>query len=103
MNPVISADRRESLAYHRHPCKSLVKEKAQDLCSRSGERVVCLIGIGRCARMPLGVWFLRPCRTGHPFAASGPEEPSQKIELVFSASPETIRREPRESPPSPGR
>jgi hypothetical protein len=42
-------------------------------------------------------------RTGHPFAASGSEEPSQKIEFVFSASPETIRREPRESPPSPGR
>ena len=35
-------------------------------------------------------------RTGHPFAASGRDGPSQKIELVFSASPETIRREPRE-------
>lgn len=43
------------------------------------------------------------CRTGHPFAASGSREPSQKIEFVFSASPETIRREPRESPPSPSR
>jgi hypothetical protein len=43
------------------------------------------------------------CRTGHPFAASGSREPSQKIECVFSASPETIRREPRESPPSPSR
>src|SRR4029077_7174091 len=31
-----------------------------------------------------------------PFAVSGPEGPSQKIECVFSASPETIRREPRE-------
>jgi hypothetical protein len=41
-----------------------------------------------------GVPALR--RTGHPFAVSGSEEPSQKIELVFSASPETIRREPRE-------
>ena len=35
-------------------------------------------------------------RTGHPFAVSGPEGPSQKIEWVHSASPETIRREPRE-------
>jgi hypothetical protein len=42
-------------------------------------------------------------RTGHPFAASGSLEPSQKIEFVFSASPETIRREPQELPPSPGR
>ena len=31
-------------------------------------------------------------RTGHPFAALGSREPSQKIELVFTASPETIRR-----------
>ena len=43
------------------------------------------------------------CRTGHPFVASGSGEPSQKIEFGFSASPETIRREPRESPPSPSR
>ena len=35
-------------------------------------------------------------RTRHPFAVSGSEEPSPKIEFVFSASPETIRREPRE-------
>jgi hypothetical protein len=35
-------------------------------------------------------------RTRHPFAVSGLEWPSQKIEFVFSASPETIRREPRE-------
>jgi len=39
--------------------------------------------------VPLGCG---PCvrRTGHPFAASGPRGPSQKIELVFSASPETV-------------
>ena len=35
-------------------------------------------------------------RTRHPFAVSDSEEPSQKIEFVFSASPEAIRREPRE-------
>ena len=37
------------------------------------------------------------CRTGHPFAVSSSEEPSPKIEFVFSASPETIRGEPRKS------
>jgi hypothetical protein len=31
-----------------------------------------------------------------PFAVSGPRGPSQKIESVFSASPETVRRKPRE-------
>ena len=35
-------------------------------------------------------------RTRHPFAVSGLEGPSPKIEFVFSASPETIRGEPRE-------
>jgi hypothetical protein len=34
-------------------------------------------------------------RTRHPFTVSG-QRPSQKIECVFSASPETVRREPRE-------
>src|SRR3974377_1158404 len=48
------------------------------------------------SRVPLGVGFLQPCRTGHPFAASGCIKPSQKIEFVFSASPETNRREPRD-------
>jgi len=42
-------------------------------------------------------------RTGHPFAASSSEELSQKIEFVYSASPETIRRGPRKSPSSPSR
>src|SRR5258708_12517823 len=45
--------------------------------------------------VPLGVGsYLR--RTGHLFAVSDPVGSSQKIEFVFSASPETIRREPRE-------
>jgi hypothetical protein len=35
-------------------------------------------------------------RTRHPFVVSDSVESSQKIEFVFSASPETIRREPRE-------
>jgi hypothetical protein len=46
-------------------------------------------------RAPLGGGSCS-CRTGHLFAVSDPEGPSQKIEFVFSASPETIRREPRE-------
>ena len=47
------------------------------------------------ARVPLGDGScLR--RTGHPFTVSDPCGPSQKIECVFTASPETIRREPRE-------
>jgi hypothetical protein len=48
------------------------------------------------ALVPLGCG---PClrRTGHPFAASGRSGPSQKIELVFSASPETVSEEPQES------
>jgi hypothetical protein len=48
------------------------------------------------ASLPLGCG---PClrRTGHPFAASGPQGPSQKIELVFSASPKTVTGEPEES------
>jgi hypothetical protein len=37
--------------------------------------------------------------TGHPFAVSGSPEPSQMIEFVFAASPETIRNEPAESVP----
>ena len=45
--------------------------------------------------VPLGCG---PCvrRTGHPFAASGPQGPSQKIELVFTASLETVSGEPEE-------
>jgi len=39
------------------------------------------------------------CRTGHPLAVSGSREPSQMIEFVFSASPETIRNEPPEHCP----
>jgi len=54
------------------------------------------MGIVGCARVPRGWWPLLSSRTGHPFAASGSREPSQMIECVFSASLETIRREPPE-------
>src|SRR5438132_2141462 len=60
-----------------------------------GARTVEPVGTRSLARVPLGGGScLR--RTGHPFTVSGPCGPSQKIECVFSASPETIRREPRE-------
>jgi hypothetical protein len=79
----------------RHPCKSFVKLRhgcpghaqgsVQSTVPGCFTRKVCLS-----ASVPaLG-------RTRHPFAVSDSEEPSQKIEFVFSASPETIRREPRE-------
>jgi len=55
-----------------------------------------MIGKHCSARVPRGWWSLLSCRTGHPFAASGSVEPSQMIEFVFSASPETIRNEPLE-------
>jgi hypothetical protein len=58
---------------------------------------VAMIWIISCARVPHGWWSLHPSKTGHPFAVSSSEELSPKIECVFSASLETIRREPRES------
>src|SRR5438874_6479560 len=80
----------------RPPCKSFVKgEKDSPDARLGGARTieairtrsshVCLSAVVSCLR-----------RTGHPFTVSGPCGPSQKIECVFSASPETIRREPRE-------
>jgi hypothetical protein len=51
--------------------------------------------LGRTVCLPASIPALG--RTRHPLAVSGLEGPSQKIEFVFSASPETIRREPRES------
>jgi hypothetical protein len=83
------------------PCKSSVKKKKSVLVALRSARIpsdpairlrVCLSAGGPCSR-----------RTGHPFAASSSEEPSQKIEFVSSARPETMRREPREFPPLPGR
>ena len=64
--------------------------------ARSGERALIESGWAVTHQWPLGRWFLLSGRTRHLFAASGPEEPSPKIEFVFSASPETIRGEPPE-------
>ena len=69
----------------RHGCPGHAQESVQSTAPGYFTRKVCLS-----ASVPaLG-------RTRHPFAVSDSEEPSQKIEFVFSASPETIRREPRE-------
>jgi hypothetical protein len=82
-------------AGRRHPCKSFVKRKKSPDARYGGARKTNLFRIRSSQRSPLGGGScLR--RTRHPFAASSPEGPSQKIEFVFSASPETIRREPRE-------
>jgi hypothetical protein len=73
-----------------------VKEKKDSPETRfGGARTVGPCQNRQLARVPLGDGScLR--RTGHPFVVSGPCGPSQKIECVFSASPETIRREPWE-------
>ena len=77
----------------RFSTQSLSREKHEVSLARSGERAFDLIRMPHRATVPLGGGSCL-CRTGHPFAVSGSEEPSQMIEFVFSASPETIRREP---------
>src|SRR5579864_2689883 len=79
----------------RHPCTSLSRRKRSPEARFGGARNVGPCQNLQLARVPLGDGScLR--RTGHPFTVSDPCGPSQKIECVFSASPETIRREPRE-------
>jgi hypothetical protein len=88
--------RNPSFPICRHPCKSLSRRKKILLTRASEERARRTSGRTRSSHVwPLGSGS-RFRRTGHPFAVSGPCGPSQKIESVFSASPETIRREPRE-------
>ena len=80
----------------RLPCKSLSREKTVLLTRATEERAKTNIFRTRSSqRVPLGSGSCFR-RTGHPFTVSGPEGPSQKIEFVFSASPETTRREPPE-------
>ncbi|MDX6462497.1 MAG: hypothetical protein QOE55_6194 [Acidobacteriaceae bacterium] len=64
--------------------------------ARSGERASQQSQDAPHAKVCLSASVPALGRTRHPFAVSDSEEPSQKIEFVFSASPETIRREPRE-------
>src|SRR5256884_854496 len=80
----------------RRPCKSLVKGEKDSPDARFRRSAHCRTCQNlQLTRVPLGggSWLRR---TGHPFTVSGPCGPSRKIECVFSASPETIRREPRE-------
>src|SRR6267154_5731750 len=70
--------------------------KARVSRARSGERANQQIQDALRATVCLSASVPALGRTRHPFAVSGSEEPSPKIEFVFSASPETIRREPRE-------
>src|SRR2546430_32780 len=72
----------------RRPCKSLVKGEKDSPDARFRRSAHCRTCQNlQLTRVPLGGGScLR--RTGHPFAVSGPEGPSQKIESVFSASPE---------------
>jgi hypothetical protein len=88
--------RRANCTISRHPCKSFVKLRhgcprhAQESVQVNSPRMFHTQKYASRQSVPaLG-------RTRHPFAVSDSEEPSQKIEFVFSASPETIRREPRE-------
>ena len=64
--------------------------------ARSRERAVrdARFRRARCGASRLVVPALKQNRTS--ICCLGPQGPSQKIELVFSASPETIRREPPE-------
>ena len=76
----------------RRPCKSFVKRKQKSPDARyGGARKNQHIQNPQLATCASRRWFLPVRRTGHPFAVSGPEGPSQKIEFVFAASPETIR------------
>ena len=70
-----------------HPCKSTVKEKNSSPGALASARTSALEV--RPAAMPLGDGSCSR-RTNHPLIASGSEEPSHKIELVFSASLETV-------------
>ena len=72
----------------RLPCKSLSSGTRTSPGALGRARKTTVLD-SQLARVPLGNGScLR--RTGHPFAVSGPLGPSQKIEFVFAASPETI-------------
>src|SRR5207248_3721889 len=78
----------------RPPCKSLSRGNSSPDARFGGARTANLPEFAA-RTVPLGGWFLpSQNRTSIRCLRSG--GPSQKIECVFSASPETIRREPRE-------
>jgi hypothetical protein len=64
--------------------------------ARSGERAFLLLRTPRHARYASRHRFLHSAEPDIHSLSQAPQEASQKIELVFSASPETNYREPRE-------
>jgi hypothetical protein len=86
---------RSSNSRSRLPCKSLSRRKifSQGAFRRSAHAE--LWQNPQLARVPLGDGSCHR-RTRHPFTVSDPCGPSQKVKCVFSASPETIQRQPRE-------
>ena len=64
-----------------------------------GRARVWLIRIQGCARVPHGGGSPHPMQDRTSIGCLGSREPSQMIEFVFSASPETIRNEPPEHCP----
>src|SRR5215469_9461330 len=77
---------------------SLCQGEGAVLLARSGERALQPLQNSQSRTMPLGKVpaFAEP----DIHSLSQAHGPSQKIEFVFAASPETIRREPREWSPS---
>jgi hypothetical protein len=64
-----------------HSSPGDARECAHFNCAQAPWLAAVCVGGGSCS-----------CRTNHPLVASGSEEPSHKIELVFSAGPENSRR-----------
>jgi hypothetical protein len=71
----------------RSSTQSIVGEKHSSRRARECVHFNC--ARSRLTAMPLGDGSCSR-RTNHPVVASGSEEPSHKIELVFSATPETV-------------
>jgi hypothetical protein len=76
----------KSSVKRRHGCPGHARESVQVITSR----------MFNAQRMPLGIGSWRSAEPDIHLLSRALKGPSQKIEFVFSASPETIRREPRE-------
>jgi hypothetical protein len=96
--PVSSSGRplKGKCPYCRHPCKSFVKLRhgcpghARESVQVNSPRMFHTQEYASRHR------FLRSAEPDIHLLSRTPKKSSQKIECVFSASPETIRREPRE-------
>ena len=81
----------------RRPCKSVVKRKQNSPDARyGGARKSQHPQKPQLATRASRRWFLLFAEPDIHLLSPAPWGPSQKIECVFAASPETIRREPRE-------